>query len=59
MRELARVNLEKAQERQKAWYDRNARDREFAPNDQVLLVLLISASKLSATWQGPYQIVAR
>ena len=59
MRKLARFNLEKAQEKQKAWYDQNARDREFAPNDQVLLLLPSSTSKLTAAWQGPYRVVKK
>ena len=59
MRELASENLQKAQERQKAWYDRNSREREFSPDDQVLLLLPSTTNKLMACWQGPYRIVKK
>ena len=35
MAELVQENLSKAQARQKSWYDKNARDREFQPGDPV------------------------
>ena len=35
MTELVHENLSSAQEAQKVWYDRNARTREFQPDDQV------------------------
>ena len=59
MTELVQENLSKAQERQKTWYDKGTRVREFVPGDPVLVLLPTSSSKLLAQWQGPYQIVKR
>ena len=57
MSELAQQNLSRAQERQKRWYNQNARIRGFHPGDQVLVLLPTSTNKLLARWQGPYQIL--
>ena len=59
MTELVQHNLTQAQERQKNWYDRNARVREFLPGDQVLVLLPTATSKLLAQWQGPYEVLKR
>ena len=59
MQEIVHSNLEKARRQQKSWYDQNPCERSFNPNDQVLVLLPTSASKLSAQWQGPYRIVER
>ena len=59
MTELIQENLSKAQGKQKAWYDKNARVREFETGDPVLVLLPTSSSKLLARWQGPYQVVKR
>ena len=48
MAELVQSNLTKAQEKQKNWYDANARQREFEIADQVLVLLPTSSSKLLA-----------
>ena len=53
MQKLAGSNL------QKAWHDRNAKEREFAPNDLVLLLLPSTNNKLTACWQGTYKILKR
>ena len=50
-------NMERAQDNQKKWYDRNARTRKFEPGDQVLVLLPTSTSKLLVQWQGPYEVV--
>lgn len=39
MTELVQENLSKAQGRQKSWYDKNARVREFEPGDPILVLL--------------------
>ena len=52
-------NLKDAQDVQKRWYDRHARERELQPGEQVLVLLLTSTNKLLAEWQGPYPIVRR
>ena len=59
MQEIVHSNLEKARRQQKSWYDQNSCERSFNLNDQVLVLLPTSASKLSAQWQGPYRIVER
>ena len=51
MRDMAGENLRGAQLQQKQWYDQNARNREFQPNDMVLLLLPTSTSKLMASSQ--------
>ncbi|XP_075769237.1 uncharacterized protein LOC112544884 [Pelodiscus sinensis] len=55
----ARANLEKAQEGQKAYYDRKAQVREFEPGEQVLLLLPSGESKLLAHWQGPFRVIRK
>ena len=57
MGEEARGNLQEASTRQKAWYDREARDCSFQPGEEVLVLLPTTAAKLTAQWQGPYSIV--
>lgn len=52
-------SLEVAQQKQKTWYDRNARERSFQPGDMVLILLPTTTSKLTAQWQGPYEVVRR
>ena len=42
------VSLEIAQQKQKTWYDRNARERSFQPGDMVLILLPTTTSKLTA-----------
>ena len=59
MAEIVQKNLTKAQKKQKLWYDQNARMREFAAGDPVLVLLPTSTSKLRGQWQGPYQVVKR
>ena len=59
MADLVQQNLSKAQEKQKLWYDKGARHREFTAGDQVLVLLPTSASKLLAQWQGPYPVLKR
>ena len=57
MAQLAGENLAKAQQQQKRWYDRNARERAFKAGDHVLVLLPTSTNKLLAQWQGPYQVI--
>ena len=57
MASLVQTNMAKAQNQQKRWYDRTARKRVFQPGEQVLVLLPTSTSKLTAQWQGPYQVV--
>ena len=53
MSDLVQENLKKAQDKQKQWYDRNARERTFKKGDQVLVLLPTSSNRLLAQWNGP------
>lgn len=53
--EWARANLQRAQDAQKWRYDEKDMPREFAPGDQVLLLIPSSDVKLMARWQGPFK----
>ena len=59
MSELAQQNIHTSQQKQKHWYDHNARMREFECGDTVLVLLPTSTNKLLARWQGPYTITQR
>ena len=59
MSQTVKENLEAAQKLQKRWYDQNARQRQFQPGDQVLVLLPTSTNKLLAQWQGPYEVVKK
>ena len=59
MADLAQENVETAQQTQKKYYDRSARDRSFEPGDQVLLLLPTSPRKLEAAWQGPFRVLRK
>ena len=50
MSELVQENMKRAQQKQKAWYDRNAREREFQPSDKVLVLLPTTTNKLLVQW---------
>ncbi|KAJ1135311.1 hypothetical protein NDU88_001751 [Pleurodeles waltl] len=55
--EDVRTHMEKAQEKQKQYYDQAAKSRQLQPNDKVLLLLPSSDNKLLAKWQGPYKVL--
>ena len=57
MSELAKENLAKAQQRQKKWYDENARECQIEPGSQVLVLLPTETSKLLGQWHGPYPVL--
>ena len=57
--ELAQENLKAAQTKQKLWYDKGARVKEFQQGQHVLVLLPSSTSKLHAEWQGPYKITKK
>ena len=56
MKKMADMNLKKAQQQQKLWYDQS---REFKKDDMVLLLLPTTTNKLLAKWQGPYRVIGR
>lgn len=59
-RKLAREKLLEAQEKQKQYYDRNAKVEAYAVGDQVLLKARPNQpGKFTLRWTGPYQIVRK
>ena len=52
--ESARTNLKSAQRKMKRWYDENAKERKFTPEDRVLALLPIPGKPLQARYYGPY-----
>ena len=57
MAELVQENLERAQKKQKSYYDQNARGKRYEVGEEVLVMLPCSANKLRSAWQGPFPIV--
>jgi len=55
--ELARQELQKAQGRQKQYYDVKSKDRKFQPGDKVLLLLPTDGNKLLMHWKGPFEVI--
>ena len=54
--EAARTNLKSAQRKMKRWYDENAKERKFMPEDRVLALLPIPGKPLQARYYGPYTV---
>ena len=54
--ELARAELEKAQNKGKYHYDCKAKPRKLQTGDKVLLLLPTDNNKLLMQWKGPYVI---
>ena len=54
---LAHENLKRVQIKQKFYYDRRARSRNFDVGDKVLLLLPTDSNKLLLQWKGPYEVV--
>ncbi|KAG1936368.1 gag-pol fusion protein [Pimephales promelas] len=59
MTSLAQENIRRAQQTQKVWYDKRARERSFEPGQKVLLLLPTSENKLLAKWHGPYEVLRK
>ncbi|XP_028437739.1 uncharacterized protein LOC114558153 [Perca flavescens] len=59
MSELAQAHMVEAQQQQKSWYDRSARQRSFNPGQKVLVLLPSDDKKLLAKWQGPFEILKK
>ena len=57
--ESVQKNLEKAQRKQKAWYDQKAREMNLTVGDKVLLLLPTRSEKLLAKWKGPYKVIKK
>ncbi|CAM4581181.1 unnamed protein product [Lepidochelys kempii] len=54
---LARENLDRAQRKEKVWYDRTARGRAYATGDPVMVLISVRMNKLQAVWEGPFKVV--
>ncbi|GFO29000.1 gypsy retrotransposon integrase-like protein 1 [Plakobranchus ocellatus] len=55
---IAREELEKAQGRQKHYYDRTAKHKKFSVGEKMLVLLPTDSNKLLMQWKGPFEIVA-
>ena len=56
-RDMVVANLQKCSEDRKRVRDRKAKVREFLKGDQVFLSKAGMNTKLSDSWEGPYQVV--
>lgn len=57
--QLANDNEFTNKRKEKFYYDRNCRKRNFKLGDKVLLLLPTSSNKLVAEWKGPYEVVRK
>ncbi|CAI5694349.1 unnamed protein product [Oreochromis niloticus] len=48
-----------AQQQQKSWYDKSARQRSFEPGQRVLVLLPSDNNKLLVKWQGPFEVMRK
>ncbi|CAM4693110.1 unnamed protein product [Lepidochelys kempii] len=56
---LAKENLQDAQKEQKAWYDKHAKESSFKVGDQVMVLKVLQAHKMEASWEGPFTVQER
>ena len=59
MATLARENAQRAQCRQKKYYDRGTKMCELDVGDQVLVLLPMDRNRLKLEWSGPASIVEK
>lgn len=57
--QLAREELVKAREVQKAYYDKKTKLRKFSGGDECLVLLPTVSNKLLAQWKGPYEVLEK
>ena len=57
--ELAHQELLIAESKQHKYFNKNAKDRVFRPEEKVLLLLPTDSSKLLMHWKGPFEILER
>lgn len=57
--EAVTASVERAQQKQKTWYDRTARERQYQVGDKVMLLLPDSTQKFQTEWRGPYVVKKR
>lgn len=56
---MAKDSLASAQKKMKCQFDRKSVQRAFAEGDQVLVLLPIAGSALSARFSGPYEVLRK
>ncbi|KAF6022822.1 hypothetical protein EB796_018856 [Bugula neritina] len=56
MMEMAPASLKDNQKRYKRYFDKKAKQRDFKPDDKVLILLPTHGNKLLMHWQGPFNI---
>ncbi|XP_062585038.1 uncharacterized protein LOC134246689 [Saccostrea cucullata] len=59
VRKLVTEVESQAKKKQKRYYDKNARSRNFEVGQKVLVLLPTSTSKLLAQWKGPYEVTEK
>ncbi|XP_065438558.1 uncharacterized protein LOC135981218 [Chrysemys picta bellii] len=59
MMKLVEQNLKESQDTQKAWYDRDAKERAFEIGDMVLVLDPVRKNKMKDVWSGPMEVVER
>jgi hypothetical protein len=57
--ELARTELQKAQEKQTNYYNRKAVKRALRVGERVLVLRPTSNNKPLMQWQGPFEVTAK
>jgi transposase InsO family protein len=57
--QVAKDNLEKAQNKYKHYYDKRSRPRSFVVDDQVLVLLPTDHNKLLMQWKGPFKVTEK
>lgn len=56
---LAEEKMNACRDRSKVYYDRNAKERSFMPNDKVMILRPSRANKLEIQWDGPAVILEK
>ena len=54
---LAYSSESKENGRQKKYFDKKTKERDFKVHDKVLLLLSNSTNKLLAEWKWPYEVI--
>lgn len=57
--ELAKEKEKVEKHKQKVFYDRKSRTRQYEVGDKVLVLLPSNTSKLLAQWKGPFEITEK
>ena len=52
-------NTEISVQKYKTYFDLTSQDRQFAPGDEVLLLLPDTTNKLLVAWKGPFTVIER